>query len=130
MWSLPAWSVPGEPVLITGRKIYFRGNQIKVAISMARPNGGSLLRHPGGEGVPRAEFDEKHELHSEPIVRANHGGDETMKRRVVITGMGVVAPNASLTAFEQALQAGISGDRHIPELANELACQVGSASGF
>ena len=50
-----------------------------------------------------------------------------MKRRVVITGMGVVAPNGhGLTAFEQALRAGISGIRHIPELAEmNFACQVG-----
>ena len=49
-----------------------------------------------------------------------------MKRRVVITGMGVVAPNGhGLTAFEQALRAGISGIRHIPELAElNFACQV------
>ena len=60
---------PGEPVLITGRKIYFRGNQIKVAISMARPNGEEVCSGIlAGKGVPRAEFDEKHELHSEPIV--------------------------------------------------------------
>ena len=60
---------PGEPVLITGRKIYFRGNQIKVAISMVRPNGEEVCSGIlAGKGVPRAEFDEKHELHSEPIV--------------------------------------------------------------
>jgi len=49
-----------------------------------------------------------------------------MKRRVVITGMGVVAPNGhGLTAFERALRAGISGIRHIPELAElNFACQV------
>ena len=50
-----------------------------------------------------------------------------MKRRVVITGMGVVAPNGhGLEAFEQALRAGISGIRHVPELAAlNFACQVG-----
>jgi 3-oxoacyl-(acyl-carrier-protein) synthase len=50
-----------------------------------------------------------------------------MKRRVVITGMGVVAPNGhGLTAFEEALRGGISGIRHIPELAAlNFACQVG-----
>ena len=50
-----------------------------------------------------------------------------MKRRVVITGMGVVAPNGhGLAAFEQALRDGISGIRHIPELAElKFACQVG-----
>jgi 3-oxoacyl-(acyl-carrier-protein) synthase len=50
-----------------------------------------------------------------------------MKRRVVITGMGVVAPNGhGLAAFEKALREGISGIRHIPELAKlNFACQVG-----
>ncbi|MBU1150695.1 MAG: beta-ketoacyl-[acyl-carrier-protein] synthase family protein [Proteobacteria bacterium] len=50
-----------------------------------------------------------------------------MKRRVVITGMGVVAPNGhGLEAFEQALREGRSGIRHIPELAElNFACQVG-----
>ena len=50
-----------------------------------------------------------------------------MKRRVVVTGMGVVAPNGhGLAAFEKALREGISGIRHIPELAKlNFACQVG-----
>jgi 3-oxoacyl-(acyl-carrier-protein) synthase len=50
-----------------------------------------------------------------------------MKRRVVITGMGVVAPNGhGLEAFEQALREGRSGIRHVPELARlNFACQVG-----
>jgi len=40
-----------------------------------------------------------------------------MRRRVVITGMGVVAPNAvGLDAYEQALRNGSSGIRHIPLL--------------
>jgi 3-oxoacyl-(acyl-carrier-protein) synthase len=56
-----------------------------------------------------------------------------MKRRVVITGMGVVAPNGhGLAAFEKALREGISGIRHIPELAKlNFACQVGGVpQGF
>lgn len=50
-----------------------------------------------------------------------------MKRRVVVTGMGVVAPNGhGLDAFEQALREGRSGIRHIPELAElKFSCQVG-----
>jgi 3-oxoacyl-(acyl-carrier-protein) synthase len=47
-------------------------------------------------------------------------------RRVVITGMGVVAPNAvGLEAYEQALRDGTSGIRHIPML-DELnfGCRV------
>lgn len=50
-----------------------------------------------------------------------------MMRRVVVTGMGVVAPNAhGLEAFENALREGRSGIRFIPEL-KELgfSCQVG-----
>ena len=50
-----------------------------------------------------------------------------MKKRVVITGMGVAAPNAhGLEAFEQALREGRSGIRFIPELKElNFACQVG-----
>ena len=39
-------------------------------------------------------------------------------RRVVVTGMGVVAPNGvGLAAFDAALRAGKSGLRHVPKLA-------------
>lgn len=50
-----------------------------------------------------------------------------MRRRVVITGMGVVAPNGhGLDAFAKALREGISGIRYIPELAAlNFGCQVG-----
>jgi 3-oxoacyl-(acyl-carrier-protein) synthase len=49
------------------------------------------------------------------------------KRRVVITGMGVTAPNAhGLSQFEQALREGRSGIRFIPELQElNFACQIG-----
>lgn len=49
-----------------------------------------------------------------------------MNRRVVITGMGVVAPNGhGLQEFEEALRQGRSGIRFIPELkALNFACQV------
>lgn len=49
------------------------------------------------------------------------------KRRVVITGLGVVAPNGTgLAAFEQAIRTGRSGIRHIPELERlNFACQLG-----
>jgi 3-oxoacyl-(acyl-carrier-protein) synthase len=48
-------------------------------------------------------------------------------RRVVITGMGVVAANAhGLESFAGALRAGKSGIRHFPKLAElGFACQVG-----
>ncbi len=47
--------------------------------------------------------------------------------RVVVTGLGVVAPNGTgVAAFERALRAGTSGIRHFPRL-QELgfSCQVG-----
>ncbi len=49
------------------------------------------------------------------------------KERVVITGMGVVAPNGhGLGAYEQALRDGISGIKHHAHLAeHKFACQVG-----
>jgi 3-oxoacyl-(acyl-carrier-protein) synthase len=49
-----------------------------------------------------------------------------MSRRVVITGMGVVAPNAvGLDAYEQALRNGTSGIRHIPILDElKFGCRV------
>jgi len=50
-----------------------------------------------------------------------------MNKRVVVTGMGVTAPNAhGLDDFTTALRAGRSGIRHIKELeALNFACQVG-----
>jgi 3-oxoacyl-(acyl-carrier-protein) synthase len=48
-------------------------------------------------------------------------------RRVVVTGMGVVAPNGvGLAAFDAALRAGKSGLRHVPKLAElGFGCTVG-----
>ncbi|MDR6301604.1 beta-ketoacyl-[acyl-carrier-protein] synthase family protein [Mesonia maritima] len=50
-----------------------------------------------------------------------------MKKRVVITGMGVVSPNAiGLTAFEKAIKTGKSGIRFFQELADlNFSCQIG-----
>jgi 3-oxoacyl-(acyl-carrier-protein) synthase len=50
-----------------------------------------------------------------------------MRHRVVITGMGVAAPNGhGLAAFEQALREGRSGIRFLPELAAlKFSCQIG-----
>lgn len=52
-----------------------------------------------------------------------------MKDRVVITGLGVVAPNGiSIPAFSRSLRIGQSGIRFIPELqALKFGCQVGGA---
>ena len=55
------------------------------------------------------------------------------KRRVVVTGMGVAAPNAhGLDPFEEALREGRSGIRFIPELQElNFACQIGGVpQGF
>ena len=50
-----------------------------------------------------------------------------MRRRVVVTGMGVVAPNGhGLRTYEEALREGRSGIRFIPKLeALNFGCQVG-----
>ncbi|MBW2561568.1 MAG: beta-ketoacyl-[acyl-carrier-protein] synthase family protein, partial [Deltaproteobacteria bacterium] len=52
-----------------------------------------------------------------------------MKHRVVITGMGVVAPNAhGLIDFERALREGRSGVRFFPRLEElKFGCQIGGA---
>jgi 3-oxoacyl-(acyl-carrier-protein) synthase len=49
-----------------------------------------------------------------------------MKKRVVITGLGVVAPNGvGLNAFEYAIKNGISGIRHFDELERlKFSCQI------
>jgi len=49
-----------------------------------------------------------------------------MRKRVVITGMGIVAPNGiGLGEYERALREGRSGIRYIPEMAEKgFACQV------
>ncbi len=49
------------------------------------------------------------------------------ENRVVITGLGIVAPNGNgLAAFEKALRAGKSGIRAVPALAEyKFGCQVG-----
>ena len=51
---------PGYEVVIRGKKVYFRGNQLKVAISMARPNGEEVCSGVlAGKGVPRVQFSEQ-----------------------------------------------------------------------
>ena len=49
-----------------------------------------------------------------------------MDKRVVITGMGVVAPNGvGLTAFTEAIKNGVSGIKHDPELERlQFSCQI------
>jgi len=52
-----------------------------------------------------------------------------VRRRVVVTGIGVVAPNGiGVAAFEQALREGRSGVRAIAKLAElGFGCQVPSS---
>ena len=48
---------PGEAVVVTGRKVYFRGNQLKVDVAMARPDGEQVCSGTlAGKGIPRAQF--------------------------------------------------------------------------
>ena len=56
-----------------------------------------------------------------------------MRKRVVVTGLGVVSPNAiGLTDFEQAIREGRPGIRHISKLEElKFACQIGGVpQGF
>ena len=50
-----------------------------------------------------------------------------MTRRVVITGLGVVAPNgSSVPEFEEAIRKGQSGIRHVEAMAEaKFGCTVG-----
>ncbi|WP_432413090.1 beta-ketoacyl-[acyl-carrier-protein] synthase family protein [Rasiella sp. SM2506] len=50
-----------------------------------------------------------------------------MKQRVVITGLGIAAPNGvGIPAFTEALKNGTSGIQHFPELEDlKFSCQVG-----
>jgi len=52
-----------------------------------------------------------------------------MSRRVVITGLGVVAPNGTnVSEFKNSLTNGISGIRHIPNLKElNFSCQIGGS---
>ena len=52
-----------------------------------------------------------------------------MSRRVVVTGMGVVAPNANgVSEFDDALRKGRSGIRFVPEMEERgFGCHVAGA---
>ena len=59
---------PGDQVLMTGKKVYFRGNQLKVDISMARPNGEVVCSGVlAGKGVSRVQFSEKQPTDNAPV---------------------------------------------------------------
>jgi 3-hydroxyacyl-[acyl-carrier-protein] dehydratase len=60
---------PGELVRIQGRKVYFRGNQIKVDCVMTRPDGAEVCSGTlAGRGVPWEKFMERKEGGSAPLV--------------------------------------------------------------
>ena len=60
---------PGELVRIAGRKVYFRGNQIKVDCVMTRPDGEEVCSGTlAGKGVPWERFMEQKERDPAPIV--------------------------------------------------------------
>ena len=53
---------PDESVRVTGTKVYFRGNQLKVDVTMARPNGEQVCSGTlAGKGIPRVQFSMKQE---------------------------------------------------------------------
>ncbi len=67
---------PGERVVITGKKIYFRGNQIKVDVSMARPNGEAVCSGVlAGKGIPRVEFEKRRE--QQPVTGKENRMEDT-----------------------------------------------------
>jgi 3-hydroxyacyl-[acyl-carrier-protein] dehydratase len=60
---------PGELVKVTGRKVYFRGNQLKVDCVMTRPEGEEVCSGIlAGKGVPRDKFTGQKEQYAAPIV--------------------------------------------------------------
>jgi 3-oxoacyl-(acyl-carrier-protein) synthase len=63
----------------------------------------------------------------EPIARENAARRDNTARRVVITGMGVVAPNGcGLETYTEALRGGVSGIRRVPLLEElKFGCTVG-----
>ncbi len=52
-----------------------------------------------------------------------------MKKRVVITGLGVVSPNGvGISAFSEAIKKGVSGIEFLPELRDlKFSCQLGAS---
>jgi 3-hydroxyacyl-[acyl-carrier-protein] dehydratase len=59
---------PGELVMIRGKKVYFRGNQLKVDVTMTRASGEEVCTGTlAGRGVPRAAFEGTRELSSASV---------------------------------------------------------------
>ncbi len=67
---------PEDLVTVTGRKVYFRGNQLKVACVMTRSDGQEVCSGTlAGKGVPWERFMERKEQTPTPIV-AGLGNEE------------------------------------------------------
>ena len=63
--------LPGDPVTVTGRKVYFRGNQLKVACVMTRSDGREVCSGTlAGKGIPWERFMEWKVQGSAPMVAA------------------------------------------------------------
>jgi 3-hydroxyacyl-[acyl-carrier-protein] dehydratase len=59
---------PGDLVMISGKKIYFRGNRIKVDVAMTRPDGKGICSGIlAGMGVSRETFEGKREGNPAPV---------------------------------------------------------------
>jgi 3-hydroxyacyl-[acyl-carrier-protein] dehydratase len=60
--------LPGELVKVTGRKVYFRGNQLKVDCVLTRPDDEEVCSGTlAGKGVPREKFTGQKEQGPAPI---------------------------------------------------------------
>jgi 3-hydroxyacyl-[acyl-carrier-protein] dehydratase len=69
--------LPGDLVTVTGRKIYFRGNQLKVACVMVRSDGQEVCTGTlAGKGIPWERFMERKKQNPAPI-SAGPGREET-----------------------------------------------------
>jgi 3-hydroxyacyl-[acyl-carrier-protein] dehydratase len=68
---------PGDLVMIRGRKIYFRGNQLKVSVSLERPDGQEVCSGVlAGKGIPRGVFSEQLEQKSIRSAGMGRGEDK------------------------------------------------------
>ena len=106
---------PGDTVTISARKVFFRRMKLRAEVEMRKADGSLVASATvAGMGV-------------EADGAGGAGRVGSMSRRVVVTGMGVVAPNAiGLEDFDAALRAGRSGIRHLPQLAElKFGCTVG-----
>jgi len=115
--------VPGERVITHGELVYLRQGSLKAKTRITRESGeivcAGVLTGAGVTGQQRVNIPE--------LLINKHQESQLMKRRVVVTGMGVVSPNGiGLKNFEIALRSGKSGIRFMPELERlKFACQIG-----